>query len=59
MAVQAHWVYEGTGFESSYAAVPSNAHAQGVYDPDFAKYLRLELNNPVGPSAATVRDALP
>ncbi|HMV68251.1 MAG TPA: hypothetical protein PKA64_15495, partial [Myxococcota bacterium] len=59
LVVDAHWVYEGSGFESSYAATPSNAHAQGVYDPDFAKYLRFQLNSSAGPAGAEIRDALP
>jgi hypothetical protein len=57
--LQALWLYEGAGFESSYAATPSTMIPNGTYDPDHAKYFRFDLTHPDGPAAGEIRNALP
>jgi len=44
-----HWVYEGTGYESSYAPTPAVAFADG-YDPDIASWYAFDLQGPTAPS---------
>jgi alpha-tubulin suppressor-like RCC1 family protein len=49
-----HWVFAGAGLETSYACTPADSFGQGSYDPDFGTYLRLNLDDPLGPGAASV-----
>ncbi len=46
-------VYEGAGFESSYAVTPSGAFPEGTYDPDLARYWAFDLAGAAGPNSAT------
>ncbi len=39
----AWWVFEGAGFETSYAVSPTTAFAHGIYDPDLASWWRVDL----------------
>jgi hypothetical protein len=39
--IATYFIYEGNGFESSYASTPSNAFAGGSYDPNIANSLTL------------------
>jgi hypothetical protein len=43
------WVYEGTGYESTYAGTPAVSFPDG-YDPDFASWYRFDLQGPIPPS---------
>jgi len=43
------WVYEGPGYESTYAATPAVSFVDG-YDPDFASWYRFDLQGPTPPS---------
>lgn len=43
------WVFEGAGFESTYAGVPADTFLDG-YDPDPATYLVLDLGSPDAPT---------
>lgn len=57
--VQAHWLYERSNFETSYAASPTDMFNDGAYDPEFDSYWRIELDHPLGPQAAAAEGALP
>jgi hypothetical protein len=48
--VQGAWVYEGQGFESTYAALPSSAFLNG-YDADFTDFLSIDRRSSYGPAA--------
>ncbi len=50
--VQMHtsFVYEGGGFESTYAGTPADSFADG-YDPDFGSFLDFDLTSPLSPVA--------
>jgi alpha-tubulin suppressor-like RCC1 family protein len=56
--VQTQWLFQGAGFESSFNAAPNDMFAEGTYDPDFATFLRFELDHPNGPGAASIEPAL-
>ncbi|MGC6515746.1 MAG: MopE-related protein, partial [Myxococcota bacterium] len=43
LSIVVHWVYEGAGFETSYAATPSFLYADASYDPDPAEYYAFNL----------------
>lgn len=57
--LQTHWLFEGSGSESSYAASPVDMFADGTYDPEFDTYWRFELDHPLGPEAGTEEAAVP
>jgi hypothetical protein len=44
------WLYEGNGFESTYAGVPSTAFLDG-YDPDVSAMIAVDLTGPDSPRA--------
>jgi alpha-tubulin suppressor-like RCC1 family protein len=57
--LQTQWLFEGSGFESSYAAGPVDMFADGTEDPDYGTFFRFELDHPDGPAAASIEVALP
>ncbi|MEQ1506305.1 MAG: hypothetical protein ABMB14_29000 [Myxococcota bacterium] len=48
-------VYEGSGFESTYAATPAGAIVDGSYDPDLAQYWSFDRTSADPPTSATPR----
>ena len=55
VTLHVNWVYEGAGFESSYAASPVGSIADGVYDPDYGLGWAFDLSGAEAPIAATLR----
>lgn len=51
-AIAAHvgWIYEGAGFESSYAPVPATSFVDG-YDPDYTAWYGFDLTAPDAPAS--------
>ncbi|MEQ1502087.1 MAG: hypothetical protein ABMB14_07640 [Myxococcota bacterium] len=49
MEIALGWVFEGAGFESTYAGVPSDTFVDG-YDVDFATNLAFDLTDPASPA---------
>lgn len=47
--LQAAWVFEGAGFESTYSSLPVDAVFDG-YDPDFGTALFLDRRSPAAPA---------
>ena len=45
------WLYEGSGFESTYAVTPAGAIVDGTYDPDYAQHWRFDLTSPSAPTS--------
>lgn len=45
------WVYEGAGFETTFAATPSGAIPEGAYDPDYVQYWSFDLTSPLVPTS--------
>jgi hypothetical protein len=35
-------LYEGAGYESTFASVPASSHVDGAYDPDYGTFLRFD-----------------
>ena len=50
--INARWVFEGAGFESTYAGSPSDSFVDGSYDPDLTTWFQLDLTSPDGPPDA-------
>ena len=50
LVVHVSWVYEGVGYESSYAPVPTSSFVDG-YDPDYGAWLGFDLTSPVPPAS--------
>jgi hypothetical protein len=46
-----YMVFEGAGFETTFAPIPAGAFADGVYDPDVARWYRFNLAAPEPPAA--------
>jgi hypothetical protein len=46
----AGWVYEGAGYESTYAATPAGAIVDG-YDPDYAQYWHFDRTSSLPPTS--------
>lgn len=42
VVVHVSWVYEGAGYESSYAPSPSSSFTSGAFDPDYASLWRFD-----------------
>ncbi|MCB9683093.1 MAG: hypothetical protein H6733_16635 [Alphaproteobacteria bacterium] len=53
--VHVNLVYEGEGFETSYAAAPSTSFADGSYDPDYGAFFELTPGSFGAPNTAAVR----
>lgn len=43
-------LYEGAGFESTYAATPLGAITDGDFDPDYSQYWAFDRQSPLGPT---------
>ncbi len=46
-------VYEGAGFESTYAATPLGTITDGDFDPDYSEYWAFDRQSPLGPAGYT------
>ena len=50
LVAHVNWVYEGAGFESTYAGSPADSFVDG-FDPDYGRLLQLDLQSAESPLA--------
>ena len=50
-AIHVNWLFEGGGYESSYAPVPAGSHADS-YDPDYSQVFVFDRRLQAAPADA-------